>query len=275
MLLLDKNRYHQVLQPLKHVGVNHLFALSVVEKHITGFVYVDHQERPVTFYVLHPYGMSLLFGSTENTAFNRSLLDYLLNTSGVRNTSEWLQAYPYAWNHKLTDLLGDYLVKYNNESDNKSFDKIVENTRVNFKFNTNKYLEFKNDLGLCKYNVRRTDSELFRKMQGTVVPKFFWDSADDFCKHGVGYCLVLGEKPVSTAYSAYITDKQLELGIETSEEYRGEGFALYTCSALIDYCLEYHYEPVWSCRFENTGSYRLAQRLGFEPTITLPFYKIP
>jgi RimJ/RimL family protein N-acetyltransferase len=82
-------------------------------------------------------------------------------------------------------------------------------------------------------------------------------------------------QPVSMAYSAYITHNQLELGIETSENHRGKGLALHTCSALIDYCLKYQYEPVWSCRFENAGSYRLAQKLGFEPVLTLPYYRLP
>jgi len=64
-----------------------------------------------------------------------------------------------------------------------------------------------------------------------------------------------------SAYSAYIHDNYLELGIETVEEYRGKGLAQYVCSALIDYCLQNNFEPVWSCRFrprrELCGNYRI------------------
>lgn len=69
-------------------------------------------------------------------------------------------------------------------------------------------------------------------------------------------------------------NNQLELGIESAPNYRGKGFAMHTCESLIDYCLEKGYEPIWSCRLENTGSYRLAQRLGFEPVLFHPFYKV-
>lgn len=47
-----------------------------------------------------------------------------------------------------------------------------------------------------------------------------------------------------------------------------------TCRKLIDYCLERDLIPVWSCRFENTASCKLAQKLGFEPTLMIPFYRL-
>jgi len=275
MFLLDKELYKKVKAPLEKVKFNTLFARAVVEKHVKGIIYVDQRENPETFYIVHPYGMSLLFGSAGNKDFNEGLTDYLLNTNKIRDKAEWLQAYPDAWNKKLADLLEEKLVKYSQESDNDTADAVVENTRVNFKFNTGKYLDFKKHLGKCDFEIVRADRELFGKMKGSVVPMFFWDSADDFCKHGVGFCLVIGNQPVSTAYSAYITQSQLELGIETSEKFRGKGLALHACSVLIDYCLKYQFEPVWSCRLENTGSYRLARKLGFEPVLTFPYYRLP
>jgi L-amino acid N-acyltransferase YncA len=51
--------------------------------------------------------------------------------------------------------------------------------------------------------------------------------------------------------------------------------ALYTCSALIDYCLANNFEPVWACRHENTGSFRLAEKIGFESVRTIPYYQLP
>jgi len=66
----------------------------------------------------------------------------------------------------------------------------------------------------------------------------------------------------------------LEIGIETTKGYVRKGFALQSCSALIDYCLENKLEPVWGCKLENVGSFKLAQKLGFEPTFFIPFYKL-
>jgi len=80
---------------------------------------------------------------------------------------------------------------------------------------------------------------------------------------------------VSTAFSAFVHGHLLELGIETLAGFYGRGFAQFTCSALIDYCLENNLEPVWACRLENTGSYKLAQKLGFEVEHLLPYYQLP
>jgi len=275
MILLDRNSYDLVKESLMSIRINNLFARAVVEKHVTGLVYVDDTERPQAFYIVHPYGISLLFGEAGNGDFNLQLLDYLFNTHKRRNKVEWLQAYPGEWNTLLSALLGDRLVASGANQGDIETGIIEENTRVNFRFNKEIYLNLKGSLSSCEYQIVCTDRELFEKMQGSVVPQYFWDCAEDFCKNGTGFSLVIGNRPVSTAYSAYIIEDYLELGIETVSEYRGKGLALFTCSALIDYCLENDYEPVWSCRLENTGSYKLAQKLGFQPALTLPYYRLP
>jgi RimJ/RimL family protein N-acetyltransferase len=276
MILLDKSQYYKVSEPLGYiVTINKLFARSVVEKHVTGAIYVDRSDEPGTFYVVHPYGMSLLFGDTEHDDFNLQLVNYILNTSKVRSKAEWLQAFPGSWNNKLTVLLGVNLISSKGHPTNNLNIKVEENTRVNFKFNLDKYRKFKQDNITGAFEVLRTDARMFENMQGSVVPMYFWENANAFLKNGVGFSIIREGKPVSTAYSAYMHDNQLELGIETLESYRGKGLALYTCSALIDYCLKNNYEPVWSCRLENIGSYKLSQKLGFEPTVTLPYYRLP
>jgi GNAT superfamily N-acetyltransferase len=274
MILLDKSKYDKATKPLKEVTINNLFARSVVEKKVNGFVYVDNSENPKTFYVVHPYGMSLLFGETNNDDFNSKFLDYALNTFKIRNKYEWLQAYPEFWNKRISDLLGDNLIKYKDGLGNDMNNKIEENTRVNFKFNKDKYIDFRSTHNNKDFKILQTDKEMFQNMQGSVVPKFFWNDVESFLNYGVGYSLIYENKLVSTAYSAFIHDNKLELGIETIEAYRGKGFALYTCSALIDYCIDNYYEPIWSCRLENSGSYKLAQKLGFEPTIYIPYYRL-
>jgi len=90
----------------------------------------------------------------------------------------------------------------------------------------------------------------------------------------VGFTLVGDGELISTAFSSFRHDGKLEIGIETLEAHRGNGYAQCVCARLIDYCLEHGLEPVWSCRLGNKGSYELALRLGFEPTITRPYYEV-
>lgn len=274
MKLLDVNKYDKLIEPLKKVTINNLFARFVVEKKVNGLIYVDNTDNPKTFYVIHPYGISLLFGDCTNKEFNQNLRNYALNLNKQRSKHEWMQAFPNEWHMVLNELFKDCMIKSADNIENLDGNIIELNTRVNFKFVLNRYLSFREGINIENLNIVRTDKMLFNEMKGSVIPQYFWNNADDFCKNGIGFSLLDENRLASTAYSAFILDYFLELGIETIEEFRGKGFAQYVCSALIDYCLEHGYEPIWSCKYENTASFKLAQKLGFEPVVMFPFYRL-
>lgn len=274
MILLDRCEYGKATEALRAVTINNLFARSVLEKVIKGTVYVDNPEHPETFYISHPYGMSLLFGKTDHADFNARLRDYALNTFKIRDRHEWLQVFPEAWNQTLAELFAGKIVKSKDNTGKDNNNKIEENTRVNFKFNREKYLDFKSGNIPDTFEIVRTNMVMYDNLNGIVVPKYFWRSAKHFYKSGVGFSLIFDNKVASTAYSAFIFDNKLEIGIETMEDSRRSGFAAAVSAALIDYCLENDFEPVWACKLENTASYQLAQKLGFEPTFYIPFYRL-
>lgn len=278
MELLNKDKYYKAASPLKEVSFNHLFARAVVEQKIDGLVYTDNSDFPSSFYIIHPYGMSLLFGNFNNEVFNKQLTEYLLNKDGLRNRIEWMQVYPEDWNAQLITLLGDQLLTKKQKDEGgfpeTKITKVEEHTRVNFKFNFDKYGDYKANHPDERLEIFRTGEDEFQNMPGTVVPKYFWQRAAQFLNEGIGFSLRFNGELACTAFSAFINDRQLELGIESAPQFRGKGFAMHTCTALIDYCLENRYEPVWACRLENTASYLLAQKLGFEPIQFHPFYKV-
>ncbi len=274
MKLLDKSQYKILTEPLKQVKFNISFALSVIEQEVSGKVYVDNYENPNTFYVVHPYGMSLLFGDYSNTEFNKGFREYALNLINIRSEHEWMQVFPNAWDKVITELFGDKLIKEASNTDKKESGIIELNTRVNFKFNKEKYLSSKLETLPPNCTIVQTDKDVFRKMKGNVIPSNFWDSAEDFLNKGMGFTLLCENRNASTAYSAFVHKYKLEIGIETLEEFRGKGFAYYACSALIDYCIANGYEPDWACRLENTSSYKLALKLGFEPCEELSYYRL-
>ena len=128
MKLLDKIDYHKLKEAVNQVTINNLFARSVIEQHVSGTIYVDDTEDPETYYVIHPYGMSLLFGDCHNETFNKSFRDYVLNRHKPRDTDEWMQAWPDTWHHVFKGLLDDELKPGGQAG-------IVEqHTRVNFRF---------------------------------------------------------------------------------------------------------------------------------------------
>jgi hypothetical protein len=246
----------------------------VIEKHVAGKIYVDHIFDPHTVYVVHPYGISLLFGDYENVYFNNLFKSYALNVDNKRSNHEWLQTYPREWDCVLQDLFGNLIVKASENTDNKTNGIIELNTRVNFIFNREKYLQLKKSTLSSNNMIVDTNALHLKQMQGSVIPLKFWDSAGDFIQKGKGFTLLHNGEIASVAYSAFVHEDMLEIGIETVEKYRGFGYAELTCCMLIDYCLERELIPVWSCRFENTASYKLAQKLGFEPIRMIPFYRL-
>lgn len=274
MKLLNKGHYYKLAAPLAAVTINNLFARAVIEHKITGTVFVDDTENPSTFYIVHPYCMTLLFGRSDNKTFNLAFKEHALNKAGNRSSFEWMQAFPESWDTVLCNLFEDKLIR-SAENTAKLESGIIElNTRVNFQFSLDKYLEYKNRHNNPGKNAVQTDRTIFRAMKGSVVPEYFWDSEDDFINNGIGFSIFYNGQLASTAYSSCIQDDQLELGIETVAQFRGKGLAEQSCSALIDYCIEHNYEPVWACRLENTGSYKLAQKLGFIPLKEIPYYRL-
>ncbi len=264
MIPLNNKEYRKIIEPLKSVSINTLFARSVIDQKVNGKVYVDDAENPRTFYVLHPYGMSLLFGDCNNEAFNLKFKEYVLNLDQKRDKDEWMQAFPAGWNPVLNSLFENHQ------------NSVVEiDTRVNFKFNEKKYLDRKNNnLPEIGIKIVPVTEEIFENMKGTVVPSNFWNTADDFVKNGIGYAACYENELASTAFSAFIEKNELELGIETLEQFKGKAFAYEACSALIEYCLKRNLEPIWACRLGNTGSYKLAQKLGFEVSKEIPYYRL-
>lgn len=274
MILLDKSDYNKVIQPFKKVTINSLFARTVIEQTVSGNIYVDDPINPNTFYVVHPYGMTLLFGDSNNEKFNEDFKNYALNKEKSRDNFEWMQVFPNNWDNILSSLFKDVLVKSADNTEKAEKGIIEINTRVNFKFNIAKHQPLSAQIIDQDISIVRADGQMFRDMQGSVVPLYFWDSEEDFLKHGIAFALFYKGELASMSFSSYWLGNEFEMGIETKENFRGKGFAELVCKAIIDYCVENNYEPIWSCRLENIGSYKLAQKLGFEPTFYLPYYRL-
>ena len=267
MIKLDRDLHNLALRAIGKVQINHLFALSVVRHLSDGQVYTDSLVSPKAFLVKHPYGMSLLFGEPDNPSISALLAGYIEDAHPGRDQDEWLQAYPAEWNYKISELMA---------RDPLLMDRIELHERVNFNFDSSIYEAARKQApGLTgDEKIVRTTTDVFNSRCGSVVPWYFWRNEEDFCANGIGFTLMVGDSPASTAFSAFIHHPFLELGIETAERYRGKGYAYEACSALIEYCLENGFEPVWACRAGNVGSMKLAQKLGFVESVRIPYYRI-
>lgn len=265
-LLSYTEHYDLIVNELKNIPFNTLFAQAVLKQKVDGKIYVDNIQQPETFYILHPYGMSLLFGKSDNTVFNQKFKEYITNSYQERNLCESLQAYPTTWNEVINDsFLNDSMVSPLIEVD----------TRINFKFDKAKHLAIKNSRQAASdIIIKSTSEDDFEQMTGVVIPACFWPNSNDFKTRGFGQSLFYNNELATIAFSAFIDNEKLELGIETKDGYRGKNFAYEACASLIAYCIEKELEPIWACRLSNEGSYKLAEKLGFSECMRIPYYKI-
>lgn len=280
MLTLHSNDYEKVIPMVQSADINTLFALSVLKGIVDGKVYVDDEKAISSVYVQHPYGMALLCGEIHNEAFINQLSSYMLNKDKKRYQYEWLQVYPPSMNSIINEYIGNNLMKWKPDEPyiptitTEEEGKILEFQRVNFRFNKEKFLKRKSNMPFKDCKIVRTSDSIYRQLSGAVIPKYFWNSSDNFVRNSIGFTLLINNQPVSTSFAAFIIDGKLEIGIETVKEQQGLGYADLVCISMIDYCLEHGYEPIWACSSSNKGSKKLALKLGFEETIRLPYYRL-
>lgn len=275
MIQLIASDYKQACSRLKKVTINNLFARSVVEHRVEGKVYVDNVSEPNCYYVVHPYGMSLLYGQLSKDYLSSELTGYLVGTNSLRKTDEFLQIYPLELEERIDDALGERLF---HQGLNKDYDQtvhaVVKHKRINFTFNRKKFAEYLSQADLDSYRFLSVDKKLFEQMEGSVVPQKFWNNYSDFARYGVGFSLLSGNIPVAVAFSSFSHDNMLELGMETAVDHRQRGYASRVSAKLIMYCIDNGLEPIWACRAGNLGSYNLAIKMGFEPSAYLPYYEL-
>jgi GNAT superfamily N-acetyltransferase len=262
--------FPRLLSRLDRIPFNTLFARTVLTGCMPGSVFADSASDPGSVLVRHPYGMSLLFGTRGNREFNSWLAGYM--TDSRIGGQEWLQVHPLSWKPAIEQLLGAKLIPKPVPQDKPTAEqevpgKVMEYSRVNFRFDRSLYRPVSGP-------AVPTSPEVFGSMPGQVVPRHFWRDYGHFARDGAGFTAMAGNKPAATAFAAFVHGSRLEIGIETVPEFRGKGYAAVACRALIDYCLARNLEPLWSCRLENAGSYNLAMKLGFRPTLYMPYYQL-
>ena len=113
------------------------------------------------------------------------------------------------------------------------------------------------------YTIKEMDENILNKLSGRIVPSLFWPDRERFLEKGKGYCVMKGDNIASWAFSAAVTSEEIDIGIETAEEYKNKGLGKIAANAMIKYVIEQGKAPVWACHHTNIASNKMAQSLGF------------
>jgi hypothetical protein len=83
------------------------------------------------------------------------------------------------------------------------------------------------------------------------------------------WCARVDGRPVSFAYAPWRSERWFDVSVDTAPGYRQLGLATVVASAMIRGEYAHGREAVWGADESNTGSLRLARRLGFAPVAAL------
>ncbi len=132
--------------------------------------------------------------------------------------------------------------------------------RINFAYQQDKYgiPDLPRDI-----QIKEFDRELLDSVSGRITPRFSWDDPCSFLEKGKGFCVMHEGAAASWAFSAAVSDDEIDIGVETAAGHQHKGFGKIAAQAMIKYALEHGRRPVWACDTANTASQRLAVSIGF------------
>lgn len=249
----------RLLDSLTRVGANVGFVRAVLDGTVEGEVWTAPSVGTGAAHARHHYGMSLVWGDRLGDAFDE-VVGHVAARVSARGP-EWLQVDPrwagLPWAEALREALPDV--------------DVAQEVRANFAFDEERFARQRSGVAVregWELEPARVDDFAF---DAGVAPSAFWRDAEQFLAHGGGWCARRDGVIGAMAFASFPFYDGLELGIETRPELRGQGLGVAVATAMIDDLLARGRSPIWSCRRGNAASYGLAVRLGFVPTVELPY----
>ncbi|MBC8230043.1 GNAT family N-acetyltransferase [bacterium] len=264
---LIKSDYEKARSIFKGLEYN-LIISAVIDATSPGRIYVDDISHPKTAFLCSVEGCYLA-GYEDNDEFNAALgklvTEIILTRDNVEEDEDgiFIDFHPDNWETKLGDIF--------------TIRAPLKNRRRRYTCRKLK-VNWKNQIP-DGYSIHRIDGKLLER-PGLKIPshvtywmKTNWGSIEYFMQKGFGFCMLHGNKMVSWCIADCVSGNQCEVGIHTAEEYRKRGLATLTVAATVDYCLSYGFISVgWHCDEDNIGSWKTAEKVGFEKTRDYVFH---
>lgn len=114
-----------------------------------------------------------------------------------------------------------------------------------------------------RFHIEKINLANISRIQGRIIPSFSWDSPERFLKDGFGYIALDQERVCAVAFSAAVSSDQIDIGVETHENYRRKGLAAILTNCMCDTIVKTGKTPAWAHSISNKGSMNTALKCGF------------
>lgn len=259
--------HHDIIKYINKTTCGVVYPFSIAENIQHGNVYI-YQDSALFW---HYSGFAFIGGACENHFLNFIYENFfaanpVFSIDRSKNISR--RFILFASDQKTKDFFFNKNKIFNN------INNIIAGKRYFFEyprnfhdFSSEFYLKNKiSPVNFTNFQIREINAELLDKLNhinGVVTPYFSWSKPSEFLKNGKGYCLTDGNIIAAWAFSAAVSSIEIDIGVETSAEYRRLGFGALVAGQMIKYCLEQNKRPVWACNSNNIASRKLAEKLGF------------
>ena len=218
-------------------------------------VYSDNAESP-NIVLIGSIGYMHLFGNAANFEDESVLLGVVKHLYADSDKKIFFNLYAPNWEQKLSKIYSEYKKEIWTRH-NYRLDKVLFSQHYDWRSKVPdgfimRYFDVYSDEFLDKHNKKRD---------------FWFPKSKRF-----GQVLMKDDEIISECYSVYYEKESynadvarvVEIGIETKDEYRRQGFAYLTAAAFIEHCLLHNLEPNWGHWHFNPESYALALKMGFK-----------
>ena len=246
--LTDFRKIHRLME---QINAEKVYPLSILEGYQRGEIFVDDMEAPTASLIWHSCGFANILGDYDQ-GFVEEVITLMQHPPEGHAGRLILQA-------EQDDRLQGILMQN---------PMIKRHERYVFTFAGHRnVLPHRSDP-----RPEPISSDNYDLLRGRIVPTFSWQSKEAFLQNGFGYCMIDTGHMVACAFSSGISHAYVDIGVETSEEYRGNGYGRIIAETMVSETLRRGKVPVWECDVRNEASMRLARSVGFEIVGTHPWY---
>jgi RimJ/RimL family protein N-acetyltransferase len=238
---------------------------SIIDGEFPGRIFADQKDNPQVGLVWAISRWGYIDGDPSVSSFNESLpalvRDVIVPCS-LQMKMNWFELYTSdspEWAAIIEKSLGEY-------KPSKHYETV-------FTFDRQRYLASKRPFVL-------SEGEWIGRKEFPILPPAAREASfveEKFReKTSFGFALVRDGKNISVCRSnGFVSGREFMIDVYTTDKNeRSKGHATAVGTALIDFCLENGYIPLWETTQDNIASQKLASRLGFVESESYPVYAI-
>jgi GNAT superfamily N-acetyltransferase len=261
------------LEPDDFTRISHLFqghrqylpVFAIIHGNFPGRIFVDDKEAPRAALVWALSRWAYVDGDPHDDAFKQALPELVQNViipASLRMNMRWFELYTVdspPWRAALEASLKAYAP--------------VQHYETVFTFDEQRYQRLRKPLTLpAGLSIARVE---FPILPPPACDAPFIDPGFK-TRSAFGFQLTRDGHVISVCRSnGFVSGNEFMIDVVTVEKSeRGKGYATAVGTALLDYCLEHQFVPLWETTLDNIPSRKVAHKLGFVEDESYPVYAI-